>query len=223
MSIMEELYGKGDKKKETKDRVVSDRKKSKREKRERIQDKKRGEFAKKEEKKNFEFRPIYIVGLLIVGGIICFMLFGGSDTPLDNTPLFLNDSIISTTDQNASPVNESNSGSRPKDITIKVVKFEPNNPCQGCTNLGNFAKETIEKHFPEDYKSGKITYETVNYQDPKNRQLIEKYNVMGSSLYITVIEEGKEEIIDANDMWNYVWKKEEYMKIFKNNLEEIKK
>ena len=220
MSIMEELYGKGDKKKEAKDRVVSDRKKSKREKRERIQDKKKEGFAKKEENKNFEFKPIYIVGLLIVGGIIYFMLFGGNESPSDNTPSFLNDS---TTDQNASPVNESNSRSKPEDITIKVIKFEPNKPCASCTNLGNFAKETIEKHFPEDYKSGKITYQTVNYQDPKNRQLLEKYNVMGSSLYITVIKDGEEEIIDANDMWDYVWKQEEYTNIFKNKLEAIKK
>lgn len=223
MIIMEDLYGKGDKKKEAKDRVVIDRKKSKREKRRKIQEEKKEGFAKKEEKKNFEFKPIYIVGLLIVGVSIYFMLFGGSDIPPDNTPLFLNDSIILTTAKNTSQINESNPRSKPEDITIKVIKFEPNKPCASCTNLGNFAKETIEKYFPEDYKSGKITYQTVNYQDPKNRQLLEKYNVMGSSLYITVIKDGEEEIIDANDMWNYVWKQEEYTNIFKNKLEEIKK
>ena len=107
-------------------------------------------------------------------------------------------------------------------ITIKVVKFEPNNPCQGCTNLGNFANETIQKYFLEDYKSGKITYETVNFQDPKNTDMIKKYNVLGSSLYINVIKDGKEEIIVANKMWDYVWNKEEYIKIFKNKLETLK-
>ena len=120
-------------------------------------------------------------------------------------------------------INTTSSKSVLNDTTIKVVKFEPNNPCQGCTNLGNFAKETIQTHFLEDYNSGKITYETFNYQDPKNRHMLEKYNVMGSSLCIAVIKDGKEEIIDANDMWEYVWEKEEYIKIFKNKLEEIKK
>ena len=42
------------------------------------------------------------------------------------------------------------------EIIIKVVKFEPTRPCPSCTNLGDFAKETIELHFQEDYKSGKI-------------------------------------------------------------------
>ena len=109
-----------------------------------------------------------------------------------------------------------------KNITIKVVKFEPNNPCQGCTNLGNYANETIQRHFPEEYKSGKIVYETVNYQDSKNIELVKKYNVVGSSLYIMVIKDGEEEIIDANDMWNYVWDEEKYINVFKNKLENLK-
>ncbi len=109
-----------------------------------------------------------------------------------------------------------------KNVTIKVVKFEPNNPCQGCTNLGNFANETIQRHFPEEHKSGKIIYETVNYQDAKNIGLVRKYNVVGSSLYITVIKDGKEEINDANDMWNYVGDKEKYIDVFKNKLEKLR-
>ncbi len=141
-------------------------------------------------------------------------------------------SSSSTTSNNNTSVSSANisqnaanndSISKPKNISIKVIKFEPSKPCASCTNLGNFAKETIEKHFPEDYKSGKITYQTVNYQDSKNRQLLKKYNVRGSSLYITVIKDGEEEIIDANDMWYYVLEQEEYTNIFKNKLEEIKK
>ena len=109
-----------------------------------------------------------------------------------------------------------------KNITIKVVKFEPNNPCQGCTNLGNFANETIQMHFSGEYKSGKIIYVTVNYQDAKNIEIVKKYNVVGSSLYITAIKDGKEEINDANDMWNYVGDKEKYIDVFKNKLEKLR-
>jgi len=49
-----------------------------------------------------------------------------------------------------------------------------------------------------------------------------KYFFTGWDVRGTVIKDGKEEVIDANDMWNYVWKQDEYMKIFKNKLEEIK-
>jgi len=163
-----------------------------------------------------------IAGIAGIAIIITIILSGciGTEKETDNK---INNNTSNNTLQNtANDIKNNISITEPKDITIKVVKFEPNNPCQGCTNLGNFAKETIQTHFPEDYNLGKITYETVNYQDPKNRELLEKYNVRGSSLYITVIKDGKEEVIDANDMWNYVWKQDEYMKIFKNKLEEIK-
>ena len=157
-----------------------------------------------------------IAGIAGIAIIITILLSGcvGTENVTDDKTELKN---------NSGTVNETVTEQKPENITIKVVKFEPDNPCQGCTNLGNYAEETIKTHFPGEYKSGKITYETVNYRDPKNRQIIEKYNVMGSSLYITVIKDGKEEIIDANDMWNYVWEKEEYLKIFKDKLDEIKK
>ena len=67
-----------------------------------------------------------------------------------------------------------------------------------------------------------LIYEKVNFQDPENKGVVKKYNVVGSSLYITVIKDDKEEIIDANDMWKYIWDKENYMEILKEKLEKIK-
>lgn len=164
-----------------------------------------------------------IAGIAGIAIIITIILSGciGTEKETDNK---INNNTSNNTLQNtANDIKNNISITEPKDIKIKVVKFEPNNPCQGCTNLGNYAEETIKTHFPEDYKSGKITYEKVNFQDPESRGVVKKYNVVGSSLYITVIKDGKEEIVDANDMWRYVWKQDEYMKIFKNKLEEIKK
>lgn len=149
-----------------------------------------------------------------IATIITILVSGciGTENVTENTTELKNNSVT---------VNETTPEQKPSDVTIKVVKFEPNNPCQGCTNLGNYAEETIKTYFPEEYKSGKITYEKVNFQNPENREVVKKYNVVGSSLYISVIAGGEEEIIDANGMWNYVWKKEEYINIFKSNLEEI--
>lgn len=158
-----------------------------------------------------------LVGVIIAGIVITLLVCGCMETEEQKEPM-QNNPLQNTTQG----INTADSKHVSKNITIKVVKFEPNNPCQGCTNLGNYADETIKMHFPEDYKSGKITYETVNFQDTKNRDVVKKYSVVGSSLYITAIKDGKEEIIDANDMWNYVWDKEEYINTFKAKLEKIK-
>jgi len=105
--------------------------------------------------------------------------------------------------------------------TIRVVKFQPTRPCYSCTLLGNYAKETIDVYFPAEYAAGKITYETVNYQDPNNIEVVRKYGVSGSELFITVIRNGEEEIYNANEMWGYIGNKEEYMTVFKAKLDAL--
>ncbi len=158
-----------------------------------------------------------LIAGMVVMGILITSLVCGCIGP-DKEPEDLTNSSL----HNTSPaVNVTPPVSKPADITIKVVKFEPSRPCQSCIRLGNYAKETIEQYFPEEYQSGKISYEAVNYQDPENMDLLKKYGVSGSSLYITVITDGEEEILDANDMWLYIGNREEYMNVFKIKLEGI--
>jgi hypothetical protein len=168
---------------------------------------------------NQEQKSCLVAGIIITG-ILITILFCGCIEPEKETNDMTNNSLQNTTQD----IKATASIPEPANITsIKVVKFEPARPCQSCANLGNFAKETLELHFPEDYKTGKLSYETVNFQDPENIILVKKYGVMGSSLYINVIKDGKEEIIDATEMWNYVWDKEDYINVFKNKLDALKK
>ena len=150
----------------------------------------------------------------ILTGVLLLLLISGCIAPdpdPGNTSLNTTTPALTTTPANPISV--------PK--TIKVVKFEPARPCRSCTLLGNYAKETIEVYFPEEYASGQITYETVNYQDPQNEELVRKYGATGSALFITVVRNGKEEIHFANDMWGYIGNKEEYMTVFKTKLDTL--
>ena len=161
-------------------------------------------------------KSFLVAGIMMVG-IILSVLFCGCIETEKETDAVTNNSSQNTTQE----IQTTSSIKEPANITLKVIKFEPARPCSSCTLLGNFAKETIELYFQEEYQSGKISYETVNYQDPKNLDLVKKYGISGSSLYITVINDGNEEIINANDMWSYVGNKEEYMNVFKNKLDEL--
>ena len=165
---------------------------------------------------NHNKKSFLVAGIMMVG-IILSVLFCGCIETEKETDAVTNNSSQNTTQE----IQTMSSIKEPANITLKVIKFEPARPCSSCTLLGNFAKETIELYFREEYQSGKISYETVNYQDPKNLDLVKKYGISGSSLYITVINDGNEEIINANDMWSYVGNKEEYMNVFKNKLDEL--
>ena len=160
-----------------------------------------------------------IAGIFIIGILLSLVVCGCIEPDVE-TGNASNNSLQNTTPNiNAMPT----AATEPANITLKVVKFEPARPCYSCTLLGNYANETIKLYFQEEYQSGKISYETVNYQDPNNIDVVRKYGISGSSLYITVITDSNEEIINANDMWSYVGNKEEYMNVFKNKLDDIVK
>jgi hypothetical protein len=164
-----------------------------------------------------------IAGILIIGIslslIVCGCIAPANDAGTATNNTRHNTTLNSTptpTPTPTPPVTE------PAQITLTVIKFEPARPCQSCTKLGNYAKETIEQYFSEEYQSGKMSYVAVNYQDPNNIELVKKYGVSGSSLLISVMtDDDEEETIDANDMWRYVGNKEEYMTVFKTKLEGI--
>jgi hypothetical protein len=165
---------------------------------------------------NHNRKSVLVAGIILAGIIFTLLLCGC----IENEPEAVTYNPMQTT---TSEKNATSTIKEPTNITIKVVKFEPSRPCQSCKKLGDYAKETIELYFAEEYKSGKISYQTVNYQDHVNMDMIKKYGISSSSLFITVIKDGEEETINANDMWSYVGNKEEYLEVFKNKLEEILK
>ena len=163
-------------------------------------------------------RSSVIAWLIIAGVIIAVVVLCGCITPANDAGNATDRSLPNTT-LNSTPTPKPLESVQ---LTLTVIKFEPARPCQSCTKLGNYAKETIELYFPGECQSGKIRYQTVNYQDPQNIELVKKYGVSSSALFISVINAGnEEEIIDANDMWRYVGSKEEYMTVFKTKLEGI--
>jgi hypothetical protein len=162
-----------------------------------------------------------IAGILIIG-ISLSLIVCGCIAPANESGTATDTALHNTTLNSTPTPAPTPTPPEPANITLTVIKFEPARPCQSCTKLGNYAKETIELYFPEEYQSGKIRYQTVNYQDPNNIELVKKYGVSGSSLLISVITNDNEEAtIDANDMWRYVSNKEEYMTVFKTKLEGI--
>ena len=102
---------------------------------------------------------------------------------------------------------------------VEVYHFHPTNGCHTCTTMGQFAEETVKTYFPNELKSKKVTFDHINFQDPKNAELVKQYEVTGSSLMIGVYDkEGfhKEENIKV---WYMTGKKDESMTYLKELIE----
>ena len=104
-------------------------------------------------------------------------------------------------------------------VQVEVYHFHPNQGCRTCTTIGEYAEELVKKSYPADLESKKMVFDHINFQDPKNADLVKKFDVTGSSLMIGVTDASgfhKEEDIKV---WYKVGNKDEFMTYLKDLLD----
>ena len=102
---------------------------------------------------------------------------------------------------------------------IIVVHFHRIHQCTCCINVGKWAEETIQEYFPDEYESGRIVYMDVCVEE--NRELAGKYNAYGASLFINVVRDGNENIVENMVVWQYCFDHDSYVAYFKQMLEKL--
>jgi hypothetical protein len=69
---------------------------------------------------------------------------------------------------------------------VEVIHFHPAQQCYSCRTLGEYAHETVSTFFAPELASGKLVFREVNLDLPENADIVKKYEVTGSSLWIGV-------------------------------------
>jgi len=67
---------------------------------------------------------------------------------------------------------------------LEIIHFHGTNQCSSCIAVGNLAEETINTYFSNELKFGKIVFKHINGDLSENSELVKKYEVTGSSLWI---------------------------------------
>lgn len=101
---------------------------------------------------------------------------------------------------------------------VQVVHFHATQQCWSCITVGELAEKTIKENFPEEYISGKIEFLDVNADLNENAEIVKRFGAAGSSLFINVIRNGKDEISEDVQVWRLVSDEEKYISYFENKL-----
>jgi hypothetical protein len=104
---------------------------------------------------------------------------------------------------------------------IEVFLFHATRRCVSCINVGKYAKQTIDNNFGEEIESGKIIFKEINVDLPENYELTQKFQASGSSLFINVAREGKDNIEQDLKVWMLIGDEKEFEAYFKNKIENI--
>ena len=82
---------------------------------------------------------------------------------------------------------------------IEVIDFHSTHRCMTCNAIEASTKYTLDTYFSEELKNESITLLIVNVDDEKNYKLAEKFEATGTALFLNVIVDGKETIIDLTE------------------------
>lgn len=102
---------------------------------------------------------------------------------------------------------------------VEVVHFHPAQQCVSCRTLGEYARETVNTYFPGELSSGVLVYREINYQLPDNRDIVRKYRVTGSSLWIGIYGTDSFRKKENVNVWYKIGNKDEYMLYLKGVIE----
>ena len=94
---------------------------------------------------------------------------------------------------------------------IEIYHFHATQQCVSCKTVGAYAEETVNLFFSEELKSGRIVFGHINVDLPENAELVKKYGVTGSSLWIGVYDSAgfhKEENVNV---WYKINNKDDYL------------
>ena len=66
--------------------------------------------------------------------------------------------------------------------TMQVYYFHLTHRCNTCRTVESEAEKSLVRLYPQAVKERRLTYQALNFEEEKNKQLIEKLEVGGQSL-----------------------------------------
>ena len=82
---------------------------------------------------------------------------------------------------------------------IEVIDFHSTHRCMTCNAIEANTKYTLNTYFANELKSGKITFQSINVDNEKNYEMAEKFEASGTSLFLNIMINNKETVINLTD------------------------
>lgn len=93
---------------------------------------------------------------------------------------------------------------KPRAEKIEIINFYATYQCSACVYIGNMMFKIIEENFKEEYQDGKITFQKIDIDKPENKELANKFQARGSSLFFNFIADGQDNISEDAVVWRLV-------------------
>lgn len=128
-------------------------------------------------------------------------------------------SANSTQEVNGNSVKELSSNTEINIDKLEIYHFHGTHQCVSCKTVGAYAEETVNTYFADELKSGKIVFDHINGDLPENKDLVLKYGVTGSSLWLGTYKGDDFKAEENVNVWYKIKDKTDYMNYLKGIIE----
>ena len=107
---------------------------------------------------------------------------------------------------------------------IKLVYFHATMRCDGCIKVEAAINRAVNKVFAKEMKSGKIVFESIDFQDDKNTALANEFKIDEQTLIAMKMKDGKvAKFSNMKDFWDKCNKDEDIEKYVKTEIGKLLK
>ena len=111
-----------------------------------------------------------------------------------------------------------------QDAKVIVYYFHGTVRCTTCKTIEKYSREAVEHYFPNELKSGRLVFRTMNVEEAANHHYIQDYQLFSKSLVVSLEKQGKEVTWkNLTDVWKLVGDKDKFFRYVKDEVEKFLK
>jgi len=74
---------------------------------------------------------------------------------------------------------------------VVAMYFHRTNRCATCRKISEYIEESLQSGFSQQLKDGQVSLSMIDFQDPKNQEYTDYYNITGPTLVLADVRDGK--------------------------------
>lgn len=107
---------------------------------------------------------------------------------------------------------------------VLVYLFHGNFRCPTCLKIEATTKRVVESRFAEELQSGKVIMREVNYEEPGNREYIQKYQIVAPTVVMVRVVNGEEKYFEnLTEVWQLVDSEPQFCEFIEGTLQKFLK
>jgi hypothetical protein len=102
---------------------------------------------------------------------------------------------------------------------VAAIYFHRTNRCPTCRKISSYIEEAVKTGFAKEMKDGRVSVSMIDFQDEKNKDYTEAYNITGPTLVLADVRKGKvTSWKPAPKVWSLVRDKEAFLQYIQDGV-----